>query len=420
MTTMLHRAGQFNRFLCVTLATVLATAPSISALAQTNAAAMAVRQRVEGLQGAPGPEGQATPQPQNAPGPGQAPGQPLSADQSAGKVDTRYISPDAGVVVIMRPAQLLSAPIAQMLPVELVAAFLGFDPTEIDEIVAFGNPPTTGINYGITLKFKNPVRATSIPLERRTHVQLADLGGKKYLKSGNPMLYSLYAPNNRTLVAATDATLQQLVSSAGQPKSGPMMDRLRDVPAGGDLYLNVDVASLRPFIPLLMGGDPAKAPPALKQQLEILSLISAAELTLNLSNPAPSSFVVRCTDDAAAQKLDSLIQEARQKYNSGNQQEQPGGISAVAQARTRYRERFSQMFPVQRDGNSFTFFRVDGQNSAQQQFVSAVVVLAASAASIVPEVMAGREAAMRAQAGQNAGVPPGIPGAPGSPEPGQR
>ncbi len=309
-----------------------------------------------------------------------------------------------------------------MLPVELVNASLGFDPAEIEEIVAFADPPITGLSYGVTLKFKNPVRATSIPQERRNHVQLADLNGKKYLRSGNPVLYSLYAPNNRTIVAATDATLQQLVASAGQPKSGPMMDRLRDVAAGSDLYVALDLATLRPFIPMVMGGDPAKAPPAVQKQLEMFNQISAAELTLNISNPGVSSFIARCNDDAAAQKLESLVQEAKQAATATGAPptEQPGAVSQLSQASGRYRDRLLQLFPMQRDGLNFTFFRVDGQNPAQQQFIAAVVVLSGSVASMMPEIMAARNVALHAQAAHGPGGPPATPGTAGPPEAGQQ
>ncbi len=105
MTTYLHLAGPIRRVLCLALAMTTATAPSLSAWAQTNAAVMAVRQRAEGLQGAPGPEGQPTQPPQSSPGPG--PGQPISVEPTAGKIDTRYILPTAAAVVVVRPCRSL-------------------------------------------------------------------------------------------------------------------------------------------------------------------------------------------------------------------------------------------------------------------------------------------------------------------------
>jgi hypothetical protein len=396
----------------------------MSALAQTNAAAMAVRQRVEGLQGAPGPEGQPSPSPQGAPGPGQGPGQTASAEPTAGKIDTRYIAPNASFVVVLRPAQILASPIAQVFPVEVASAAalknLGFDSAEMDEVVAFvdsSNP--TAPAYGATFKFKNPIRASSIPPERRAHAQLAELGGKKYLRSAVPIMYSLYSPNNKTLIVATDAALHQMVETANQPKSGPMMDRIRDVAAGSDLYLAIDVASLRPYIQMGLAQAQAqgKAPPEAKQYIEMLNQISGAELNLNLSAPGPTSFVVHCNDDAAAQKVESAIQEAIQKYKTPPT-EQPAGDNVIAQAMDRYKDRVLQIVQPQRNGASITCLHVDGQNPAQQQFI-AVGIIGVAVAALLPAVQAARQAA-RAQAVTPVAGPPGPGGVPASPEADQR
>ncbi len=305
---------------------------------------------------------------------------------------------------------------AQAFPVEVASAFglknLGFDSAEIEEIVAFfdmSNPTAPG--YGTTFKFKNPIRASSIPPERRMHAQLAELGGKKYLRSAAPMLYSLYGPNNKTLVAATDAALHQLVESAGQPKTGPMMDRVREVPAGSDLYLAINVASLRPYIQMGLAQAPAEA----KQNAEILNVVSGLELTLNVSAAGPTSFVVHCNDDAGAQKVESAMQEAIQKHRAAMQAEQPAGDDPLTQGMTRYKDRMWQLVQPQRNGTSVTCLHLDGQNPAQQQLAAAGIFAVAGAIVLPPMFEAVRKAAKKAQAGQNAGGPQGPGGTPGSP-----
>ena len=367
---------------------------------------MAVRGQVEGVQGVPtSPEGPGSSQPHGVPG------QPGSLEMTPGKLDTRYISPAATAVIVVRPSQILASPFAQVFPVEVATAasqkHLGFDSAEMEEVVAFFENPMMPA-YGVTFKFKNPIRATSIPVEMRSHVQLAELGGKKYLKSAHPMMWSLYGPNNRTLIAASEAKLQQMVQSAGQPPSGPMMDRIREVASGSDLYLAVDLAQLRPFIQ--MGLQQAKVPPEAKQYVELINLISAVELTLNVSAPGPTSLVVHCNDDAAAQKFESTIQEAMQKMRNAQPSEQPAGDDVIAQALSRYKERMVQPFQPQRSGTSITCFRVDGQNPAQQQIV-AVGIIGVAVAMIMPAVQAARNAAAKAQAPQNAGPPTGPEGA---------
>ncbi len=166
------------------------------------------------------------------------PGQPVPGQPNAGMIDTRFVSPNAAIVVVLRPAQIMAAPIAQIFPVEVATAaglqYMGFDPAQIDEVVAFAemsNPTAPG--YCVTFKFKNPIRASSIPVEARAHAQLAEFNGKKYLKSSIPMQYSLYGPNNHTLVmAAPMPRSNNWCHSASKPKSGPLMDRIQRHPGG--------------------------------------------------------------------------------------------------------------------------------------------------------------------------------------------
>lgn len=424
MTTILCRAGQFQRVVCVMLAGAIATAPSVSAFAQTNAAAMAVRKSVEGIS----PEGPPTSQPQQPQGPpATGPGQSAPAEGTPGKLDTRYIAPTAAVVIVVRPSQILASPIAQVFPVEVASAAalknLGFDAAEMEEIDGFvdmSNPAVPA--YGTTFKFKNPIRASSIPAERRAHAQLAELGGKKYLRSAVPMLYSLYGPNNKTLVAATDAALHQLVENAAQPKTGPMMDRLREVPSGSDLYVSVDMAALRPLMPMFMPLVQAQAQamgylsPAAKIDPGTLNVISGIELTLNVSAPGQTSLVVHFNDDAAAQKAEASFQENLQKWRASKPPEQPGGDDPTAQAMDRYKDRMLQLFQPQRSGSTVTFVHLDGQNPAQQQIAN-VVIIAGITAAVLPAIKSSMAAAMRAQAAAGPGAgPEGAP--PGSPEAG--
>ncbi len=414
-----RRTKLIQYLLSWTLIVSMVTGPSVQAWAQTNAAAMSVRTRLEGTT----PEGPESPQP-GAPAavPGSSP--VIPGESSAGKIDLRYLAPKSAVVAVVRPSQILASPFAQVFPVEVASAaamkYLGFDAAEMEEVVGFAdasNPVAPG--YGVAFKFKNPIRATSIPVERRAHAQLADLGGKKYLRSASPMMYSLYGPNNRTLVAAPDAALHQLVESMSQPKSGPLLDRVHEVSAGNDLYLAVDVAALRPFIQMGLAQSPANIPPAAKANLEMLNEISAVELTLNVSAPGPTSFVLHCNDDEAAQKVETAIQEALQKMRSTPATEQPMDDNFMAQAMERYWERMRQPITPQRNGTSITCVHIDGQNPAQQQLVAATIIgIAASA--LAPAIKAAQNAAMKNQATLSGpggpGGPEGPMGAPGSPE----
>ena len=69
----------------------------------------------------------------------------------------------------------------------------------------------------------------------------------KSICRAHPIFPSFYGADNKTMiVAAPDAVLRSLIESSGtKPKTGQLLDRVREVPSGSDLYLAVDVASLR-------------------------------------------------------------------------------------------------------------------------------------------------------------------------------
>lgn len=373
----------------LTLALAIAAAPSANVLAQYGAQ-QAVRQRVQGLQAAP--EEQPAPEYEAPPTDYPPPSGPPS-----GALDTRYITPGATAVLVLRPAQIMAAPLAELLPTEVASAaglaYLGIDPATVDEVVAFvdmSNP--AGPAYGATIKFNQPFRGSSIPPGVRPSVQLAELAGRKYLQSTNPLWPSFYGTNRTTLIVAPDATLRQLIESTGQPKSGPLIDRLRDVPAGYDLYLAVDIASLRPLIQMATSGMPAEIPANIKPLLDAPNLTAAAELTFNISTPGPTSLVLHANDDAAAQQLETMLQDAAKKYQpAAPEAEQVAFDDPVAQAMMHYRERLSRPFTPQRNGASVTLFHLDGQTPGQQQ-LAAVAVIGAAIALTAPALQKAREA----------------------------
>jgi len=375
-------------------------------LAQTNAAQQAVRRSVDRLGGGvvePGQPPREFPPTQGE----QAP----PTDPAARKIDTRFVTPSAAALIVLRPAQLMKAPIAEMLPTEVASAaglqYLGIDPADVDEVIVFVDQinPIAPPAYGVTVKFNKPFRAAALPPHVRPYAKLAELGGKKYLQSENPIFPSFYGPNSQTLVVAPDATLRLLLESPSTSQSGPILDRVREVPAGSDFYLAVDVASLRPLIQMGMAQAGANAPPEAKQFLEAPNLITAAELTLNLSGAGPMSLVVHANDETAAQQLESMMLEAKNKYQASGASEQPAIDDPVHQAIAQYKERISSPFQPQRNGASITCFYIDGQNPAQQQLMS-VALIGGLVAALLPAIQAAREAARRAQS-QEFNAPPG-------------
>jgi hypothetical protein len=343
-------------------------------------------------------------------------------------IDTSYVSPTAVAVAAIRPAQLLSAPIAELLPTEVFTAaglqYLGFEPSGIEEVVAFVGPinlmgPT---EYAAVIKFTAPFRAATINRQIRAHAKLSQFAGKRYLQSQHPVLPSFFGPDNRTLIIAPDATLRRLVESIEQPKTGPLLDRVRNVPAGSDLYLAVDTSNtgLRPFIE--MGSAQAKAdlPAAQVLLLRLVKLVSALELTLSITPSGPISLVAHANDEAAAQQIETAL-----LITTNHVAAPPTGPYAaedpVRQAVTQFVERFSQPFRPQRSGNSVTLIHVEAQSPVHQQLASLAVfgigVGIQAAQTAAQRTATAAATGLRTEAGEvvepptpaESSVPPGYP-----------
>lgn len=409
------RHGGWRRLLGALVVIGCGAVVSQPADGQGYGAIQAVRGRVSGLGAAP--EGERPPGP--PPGPGPGPEQAYLQGSGPSKLDTSYISSTAGLVVVLRPAQILASPLAQLLPTEVATAasqqYLGIDLSTVEEVVAFGEMPNPmAPTFGIAVKFNQPFRAAALPQHIRPMAKLAEFNGKKYLQSSHPMLPSFYGPNNKTLVAAPDAMLRKIVPASTEPKSGPLMDRVREAAAGSDLYVAVDMAAMRGILPLAMGSAGVTMPPKVKT---IIDQTTAAELTLNLVSRGPVSFVLHCADDAAAQQVEQAVNDLRQEQTAaaGGTGQRPGpgsepgpgpgpgpeaGPAPPAEmgpqsplqlAMTQYHERMMQRFQPQRNGTSIVCLNIAADDPLQQQMFG-IVVGAAMTAQQIPKIIATQKA----------------------------
>jgi hypothetical protein len=400
MTIRSLSSGPLCRFLCIILSISMATGPSAAVRAQqptdSPAAEVAPPRELHAQTGRDLERGRTDTM--------------LLAAPHAGKIDLTYVSPSAVAVAVLRPGQVMTAEATQMLPVEVASAaglqHLGVDPADVEEVAAFIEAPLAGPpQYGATVKLTKPLSLNDLPAELRAHTQPGELAGREYLQSVNPMLPSIYAPDDRTLVVAPDVTLRRLVEAADKPKSGPLVDRIRNLPAGHDLYVAVDLATLRPLIVAGLALARKQVPPEAQQFLDAPSLMSAAELTFNVSNLGPTSLVVHANDEASAERLVTLAGDAfrlwRQKMVAELEAElakEENQDDPVAQAYLRYVKRISEspaaLPTLERDGATLTLFRTTPGDPQQQQLAT-IAVVGILVALLLPAVQAAREAARR-------------------------
>src|SRR4051812_2719247 len=330
---------------------------------------------------------------------------PKAAAASA-PYDTKYVAPSAAGFIALRPAQIMKSPFGELLPIEVATAaglkFFNIDPANVEEISGcFDIINIMSPNVCLAVKFLQPFDTNNLPERLRAHTQPDKLGSKPYLKSTNPIMPSLYMPDNRTLLIANEALIQTLVESSGAGNTSPLLERVRSATGGNDLYVALDIATLRPLIQMGIGRAAEKLPPDVRQYLAVINLMSTAELTVNLSKAAPSSLVVQANDEAAANKIEMTISDASARAREQMKArfaEMAKSNDPVEKAYAKYLERisekWSQPLMPKREGARLTFFHVEGSDSPQRQ-LTIVAIIGIVVALLLPATQAARAAARR-------------------------
>lgn len=190
-------------------------------------------------------------------------------------VDTTYVLPEAVAVLVVHPQQLLKSPLLSENPTvagQLAATSkkFGVDPSDIDEIVISGGPPTgpEGIQEPVSIvaTFSEPhggkAMLDKMAAENDDIAELVDVeyagttfyhavpakpaeGDEEAPQFGPPKppasdSYVLLADETTAIVAQDEAVIKKLIDGKGSVKT-PLTEALAKVDASSDLVLLVKV-----------------------------------------------------------------------------------------------------------------------------------------------------------------------------------
>ena len=326
------------------------------------------------------------------------------------KIDLGYVTPETVAAVVAYPRHVLTAPEMEMLPIEVIAAAgkkaLGIDPIEIEQILAIAELPKT-LQAGpppaaIVLRMSAPLPEGQIlaPLWQRTAE--AQLDGKTYRRAIGPMDFSIFRPDDRTLLVANDDLLRKMLTNHAGPKEGKMTKVLGRIAEPPDALAILLVEPIRPLIAQPLATAPV--PPPLADLKKIPDLLTSVGAKVNLTGDMSMSLTLRATDEAAAQQMEEIIDkmiELGRQAILAEMAKQSASSDPVEQAAAQYSKRISDRMlqtlrPV-RKGDALTLATGGNKNPQMAQMATIGILIAL----LLPAVQAAREAARRAQSMNN-------------------
>jgi hypothetical protein len=335
-----------------------------------------------------------------------------TAAAAKAKIDLGYVTPKAVAAVVAYPKHVFTSPGMEMLPLEVITAagkkFLGFDPVEIEQVMAVAEAPETMPPQGppraaIVLKMAKPLGQEKVLSELWARTTEGQLDGKTYRKAMGPMDVSIFQPDDRTLIVGTDDMIHAMWANRASPKEGLMSRALGHIESPSDLTAIVLVEPIRPLIaaPLAM----APLPPPLQDVKKVPDLLTSIGAKVNLTGNMAMSLTLKANDEAAAQQLeeiiDKLVDTARQAM-AADLARQERSNDPVEQAGAQYAKRMSermlQLIRPVRKGQTLTLATpTDGKNPQMVQMATIGILVGL----LLPAVQAAREAARRAASTNN-------------------
>ncbi len=234
----------------------------------------------------------------------------VHAAQRSALQGVEYIPAEAVAAAVVNFKKLKTAPGLELMPWEILTAAglqeLGFDPLEIEQVIAVVAPPSMAPNPGLgaVVSLSSPVTLKPALLARAERVLVA--GKQAYRFRINPPV-ELVVINGKTMVLGTPGFLESMLkASAGQVSSAamsPLRQLIGTQAPTDDVAVFLVVEPLRPMLNSGLQNTPP-LPPPLEFVRSLPDQLRSLRLNINVESENQVQLVATATDAEAATAID--------------------------------------------------------------------------------------------------------------------
>lgn len=326
---------------------------------------------------------------------------PVAAQADPG---TRFIPPDAIAAVVVKPSQWWRNPLIQIMPTELISLesrnVVGLAPEEISSVLVFGGLPEPDgrPRFAIVLETAQPYDLKQIlPRQQEEGVlslHVHENSGVRYLKSNRSDFVSVYPLSETTWLSAFPDMLESLLRRMDSEPEGPLAELVRQGRREAELQVYAVAEPMREMARFLLGSPQLPEPwrqfrsvPDQLRHLELYADLSTAEGEITLLLTGRNVDGAEKLESAVGQVLElasRMTTRMAESRDAGNPQAQ-----ALAQYQARMMELLRDILEPTRQGDQVRI------TTAGKEQLSPHVVMAGTAALLVPALEGARTAAMR-------------------------
>ena len=168
------------------------------------------------------------------------------------------------------------------------------------------------------------------------------MDGKTYRKAAGPMDFSIFRPDDRTLMVAHDDLLRKMLANRAKPTEGKMTNVLKRIAEPPDALAVLLVEPIRPLIAGSLAMVPV--PPPLADLKKVPDLLNSVGAKVNLTGNMAMSLTLRATDEEAAEQLQQIIDNGiamGRQTMLAQMTARPAGDDPLEQAMVQYSKRAS-------------------------------------------------------------------------------